>query len=245
LGDKIFSLLYSPLELEILENANLITSVSTRVARLIKAFYGFDSKVIGNAVDTDFFVPSKPCHNSKHVLWVGRLIYVKGVFDLVKCAEYVCKEDPSISFSVAGRGPLMKPLKKLVKNRGLEKKLIFVGQLDRANLRRYYQNSAIFVLTSHVESFPTTVLEAMSCGIPVVATMAGDVPKVVKDGKTGFLVPPKDSKAMARRIIYLLNDEGLRKRMGKASRKLVENEYSWNRISDEIIGCYKSVENIR
>lgn len=243
--DKIFVRYYTPLEFKIVQNADLITCVSARVARLVKAFYGFDSKVIPNAVDTDFFVPDKSHQDPRYVAWAGRLVYVKGLFDLIECAEYVCKEHPSISFLIAGQGPLMQPLRKLVKNRALEKKVIFAGQLDRENLRRHYQNSAIFALTSHVESFPTTVLEAMSCGVPVVATMAGDVPKVVKDGETGFLVPPKDPKAMAQRITYLLNDEDLRKKMGKASRKLMENEYSWNRISDKIIGCYKSVENIR
>lgn len=241
LGDKIFSVIYSPLELEILHNADLITCVSGHVARLVKDFYSFDSKVIGNGADTDFFVPNKSYHNARHVLWAGRLIYAKGVLDLVNCTEYVNKEYPSVSFLIAGKGPLWSPLRRLLKSRGLEKKVILLGQLDRSTLIRYYQKSAIFVLTSHIESFPNTVLEAMSCGTPVVATKVGDVPKVVKNEETGFLVSPKDPKAMARRIIDLLNDEGLRKRMGMAARKLVENRYSWNSISDKILDCYKLV----
>jgi glycosyltransferase involved in cell wall biosynthesis len=197
--------------------------------------------VISNGVDTDFFVPNKSYHNGPYVLWVGRLIYAKGVFDLVKCAEYVCREHPSVSFLIAGEGPLMNQLRRLLKSRGLEKRVVLLGQLDRAALLRYYQNCALFLLTSHVESFPNTVLEAMSCGVPVVATKVGEVPKVVKDGETGFLVCSKDYKAIARRIIDLLNDKGLRRRIGEAARRLVENEYSWDSISDKILDCYKLI----
>jgi len=241
LGDMVFAAIYSPLEREILHNADLITSVSTRVAKSIEYFYGLNTKVISNGVDTDFFVPNKSYHNGPHVLWVGRLIYAKGLFDLVKCAEYVCREHPSVSFLIAGEGPLMNQLRRLLKSRGLEKRVVLLGQLDRAALLRYYQNCALFVLTSHVESFPNTVLEAMSCGVPVVATKVGEVPKVVKDGETGFLVCSKDSKAVARRIIDLLNDKGLRRRIGEAARRLVENEYSWDSISDKILDCYKLI----
>jgi len=120
-------------------------------------------------------------------------------------------------------------------------KVKLVGYLDRETILSYYQNSTLFVLPSHHESFPNVVLEAMGCGIPTVATDVGDVYKIVKDGKTGFLVPPKDPKAMGQKILELLNDESLRKRMGKASRRLVENEYSWNVVSDKMLDCYRLV----
>jgi len=240
---KVFSVLNYPLELEILRNADLITCVSSIVARGIKDFYGFNSKVIGNGVDTDFFGTKKSDKNVSYILWSGRMIYAKGLLDLVECAKYVCQEDSSISFILAGAGPLRGNLKKLISKLGLEKKVILVGQLDRESLLRYYQNSTIFVLPSHRESFPNVVLEAMACGIPTVATDVGDVHKVVKDGRTGFLVPPKDPKALGQRIIELLNDEALRKRMGEASRRLVENHYSWDSISNKVIACYKLVMN--
>jgi len=242
---EVFSVLNYPLEFEILRNADLITCVSSTVAREISDSYGFDSKikVIDNGVDTNFFVPKKSNKNFSYILWSGRIIYAKGLLDLVECAKYVCKEDSSTSFILAGTGPLMGHLKKLISNSGLEKKVILVGQLDRESLLRYYQNSTLFVLPSHHESFPNVVLEAMACGIPTVATDVGDVHKVVKDGKTGFLVSAKDPKALGQRIIELLNDEALRKRMGEASRRLVENYYSWDSISNKVIACYKLVMN--
>jgi len=242
---EIYSVVTSRLEYEILQNADLIIAVSSRVVKEIADNYRFDPemlRLIGNGVDTRFFVPKKSGKNSSYVFWSGRLIYAKGVLDLARCAKYVCERHPSVSFVLAGTGPLRDRLKKLISRLGLEKKVILVGQLDRERLLRYYQNSDLYVLPSHGgESFPNVVLEAMACGIPVVASDVGEVGKVVKDGRTGYLVPPKDPEAMGQRIIKLLGDESLRLRMGDASRRLIENHYSCDSIAGKILDCYRLV----
>jgi glycosyltransferase involved in cell wall biosynthesis len=244
MADQIYSAIISSLEQEILQNADLITTVSSKVAEGIKNLYHIDPKiikVIRNVVDTEFFAPKKPSKNTQYILWSGRMIYAKGLLDLLECAKYVCQHHPHVSFILAGAGPLRNHLKKEIDNLGLEKKVILVGQLCRENLLTYYQNSTLFVLPSHHESFPNVILEAMACGIPTVACDVGDVETVVKDGETGFLVPVKNPRAMAQRIIELLNDESLRKRMGEASRTLIEQHYSWDNISSKMIDCYKLV----
>ena len=102
-------------------------------------------------------------------------------------------------------------------------------------------SATICVLPSYHEGLPTVLLEAMSCGIPTVATSVAGNSEVVKDGKTGFLVPPKEPKRLAEAILTLLGDQKLRQEMGKNARKQAEESYDWEVIISKIEECYSSV----
>lgn len=248
LTSRIFSKFIRPFERNLLNNANLVTAVSSFVAREIEISYGFSTnriEVIGNAVDTEFFIPVESKKKILYILFSGRLTSGKGLTDLLKSAEIVCKKIPSLSFFLAGVGPLEHSIRKIIKRRGLIQKIILLGQIDQKRLLEYYQKATVFVLPSHFESFPTVILEAMACGIPIVATAVGDVPKVVINGKTGFLVPPRDPEALAQAIIKIFEDKSLRKKMGENCRKLVESRYSWNALSDKIIDYYAQITGDR
>ena len=97
----------------------------------------------------------------------------------------------------------------------------------------------LFWLTSRAEGLPTTILEAMSCGLPVVATDVGSVHEVVKDGVTGFVVPPKDCKALARAVSTLLNNPGLRKQMGRTARLNAVKYYDIKTCTQIHLEAYK------
>jgi len=244
LTHKIFSQFVFPSELKLLRNATLLTSVSYTTVRELKAFYGFDSssvKVIGNGVDDEFFVPSSSGKNSSYVLYSGRLTYRKGVIDLVKSARFVCRKHRSAFFVIVGAGPLKRHLTKLVNKMGLSNRVFLVGQVNKAKLLKYYQNAAVLVLASYYESAPNTILEGMACGLPVVATFVGDLPKIVKNGVTGFLVSPKDPETLAEVILRLLRDDNLRKKMGQAAREEVERSYGLNFLSERVLDCYRFI----
>lgn len=246
LAHKMFSEFIFPLELKTLRNADVITSDSYTTAKKLEAFYGFSVntiRVVGNGVDDKFFVPGKPSRNPSYVLYVGRLVYSKGLIDLVKSAEYVCREDPSAIFIIVGDGPLKTHLIKLINKTPSSKRILLVGPVDRKSLLKYYQEATVYVLPSYYESFPNTTLEGMACGLPVVATRVGDLPKIVKNGKTGFLVPPRNPKILGDAILTLLKDDALRERMGKASRKEVERNYGWDFLTDKVLDCYKLAMN--
>jgi glycosyltransferase involved in cell wall biosynthesis len=87
-------------------------------------------------------------------------------------------------------------------------------QKDPATVARYYQAADVYVHAAHADTFPNTVLEAMACGTPVVATAVGGIPEQVDEARTGFLVPAGDAQALATRLMDLLSDDVRRKNMG-------------------------------
>jgi glycosyltransferase involved in cell wall biosynthesis len=90
-----------------------------------------------------------------------------------------------------------------------------------ADMAPVYRDSDVYVLTSDYEGTPNVVLEAMACGLPVLSTAVGDVPALIEDGRTGFLVQPGDQAALDRTLGRLVADEGLRRQIGAAARDWV------------------------
>jgi glycosyltransferase involved in cell wall biosynthesis len=245
---KLFSRFIFPWERRVISSGNIITSVSNFVARELETYYGLDKDkiyVVGNGVNTDFFTPKSSSSKGdvRYVLYSGRLSYEKGLLDLVASARYVCMEYPDLHFVIAGKGPLERRLKKLVSKIGLDNKFFFVGQADRNRILKLYQNAIVYVQPSYCEGLPTSLLEAMASGIPIVATSAGGIPDLVVNNETGFLVPPKNPRAMANALVVLLEDAKLRKRIGELARKRVERCFSWKAISNKLLNCYDLIIN--
>jgi len=248
LTHKVFTQFVFPLELKILGNADLITSDSYTTAKKLEEFYGISPnmiRVIGNGVDDKFFVSGKSNSGTPYVLYVGRLVYRKGLIDLVLSAEYICRKHQSVIFIIVGSGPLKTYLTKLIDKMRLNARVFLVGKVDRERLLKYYQNATVFVLPSYYESFPNTALEAMACGLPVVATWVGDLPRIVENGKTGFLVPPRQPIVLGETIFRLLKDESVAEKIGKTSREEVEKSYSWDSLTDKVLDCYELTINLR
>jgi glycosyltransferase involved in cell wall biosynthesis len=112
---------------------------------------------------------------------------------------------------------------------------------DRNNLARYYQSADVYLQASHADNFPTTILEAMACGTPVVATRIGGIPEQIEDGATGFLVPAQDPGAMAERIIQLQHDEPQLKAMGVTASQRVRKQFSLERMVDAYLSWYQEI----
>jgi len=239
LGLKIFSKIYVSHEKKLLKNVDKITAVSESCVDEIKTFYGIkDVEITYNGVETNFFVPGDFNEEKSAILYVGSLDARKGLPDLIKSAIYVCKELPDVKFMLVGRGPLKNKLKKMVDHLDLNENVFFSGYLNRDELVKCYQKSTIFVLPSYYEGLPTTIMEAMSCGLPVIATDVLGTSELVVDGKTGFLVPPKSPDKLSVKILDLLNDKNLRKTMGNNSRELIKEKYDWNIIERNIERLY-------
>ena len=232
-----FNLVF-PLDRMVLERADLVTAVSDTVSKELLEYHECESKVIGNAVDTEFFLPKRKKNTPPTVLYCGRLILEKGIIDLVKAAKHVRNRHPSISFVLAGSGPFKNELQRRIRREGVSENFTLLGEVSREKLLWRYQNSTIFVLPSYYESFPNVILEAMSCGLPIVTTRVCDMPKIVRDGKNGVLVPPGNPSALAEAILVLLENSDLRKKMGKASRERSEAFYSLDKLADKMIDYY-------
>ena len=155
---------------------------------------------------------------------VSRLDPAKGIEVLLEALPQV--EDAALV--VIGDGPQRAALESLAARLGLSARVYWAG--FQPDVTRWLLAFDLFVQPSHYEGLPTTVLEAMAAGLPVVATAVGGTPEVVVDGVTGLLVPPRDSAALAQAIAALLRDPELRGRMGKAGRERVAQHFSVERM---------------
>jgi len=122
---------------------------------------------------------------------------------------------------------------------GIERFVTFMGH--RKDVLRFYEVMDISVLTSLSEGLSITLLESMSHGLPVVATNVGGNPEVVVDGRTGYLVPPKNAQSLADRIVHLLRDPGLRLRMGEEGRRRVERDFQLRDVANRYLDLYRSM----
>ena len=104
-----------------------------------------------------------------------------------------------------------------------------------------YRLSRLVVMPSLEEPFGLVATEALACGVPVIASNRGGLPEIVKDGRTGMIVDPTNTKALARAIARLLDDEKLRERMGRLGRKDVQNKHSMSLHAQRLVGLYARV----
>lgn len=164
------------------------------------------------------------------VITVARFEPQKGFDYLFKAAELL--KDTDTKFVVVGFGPL--DVKSLAKQIGVQDRVVFFDKLNQAQLRLLYQSCDIYCLPSishpeqGMEGIPVVLMEAMACGLPVVATRAGAVPEIVKD----ILVDEKSPEALANAIRYLSERADVRKHQGKSNRELVARDYSIRNIRD-------------
>lgn len=242
---KLFSRMYISIERKLVTTADKVIAVSHSCADELKLYYGIDTvEVVSNGVDTNFFVPAK--NNNKrrrsYILYAGSLDSLKGLADLVMAAKYICQENKGVKFALVGKGSFEKRLKSLIHSLNLDENFSFAGYVDQNILLKHYQNATVFVHPSYHEGLPTTILEAMSCGIPTVATVAAGTSEIVTDGETGLLVPPRDPEKLAIAILTLLNDKELRRRMGENARKRVEKYFEWNAISEKYGKMYSNLK---
>jgi len=232
------------LEKKVINGSNVLTAVSNSVAQDLSNEYHInknDIKVIYNGVDEKVFVPSRLTTNKRYILYVGRLSHRKGLFDLIECGKYVCSEHSDINFVIVGEGMLKNELQKKVDMIGLHNKFLFKGHVSKSELISLYQNAMIYVVPSHYEGLPTVLLEAMSCGLPVVATSVSGNVDVVSSGTNGILVPPKSPLEMAKTISILIDDNIARNTLGINARVTIEKKYTWEKVSKNVLQIYRGI----
>jgi glycosyltransferase involved in cell wall biosynthesis len=145
----------------------------------------------------------------RKIISVARLVPIKGMSYLLRAMTYV--KDGSLV--IIGDGPERRKLELLSRRMELSDRVFFAGWIsDRSRILDHLRQAAVFVLPSLSEGLPRVLIEAMACGLPVVATNVGGVPEVVVDGVNGLLVPPRDEKALAEAIEHVFNDNDFQRR---------------------------------
>lgn len=171
------------------------------------------------------------------ILFVGKLRYYKGLQFLIEAMP-----DVDIPLVIVGRGPMETDLRMLASNYGVSEKVHFVGEVTDDDLAVFFHACSLFVLPSvyRSEAYGLVQLEAHVCGKPVVSTRLGTgVEFVNMDGKTGLVVPPADSAALARAINELIADPGRREKMGEFAQKRALNEFNLQHMFDRVEAVYE------
>jgi len=219
-------------------------------AAMSEARYHIPVSVAYNGFDEQIFqpLPPDPALRARFapagaplLLFAGRLVTFKGIDHLLD-ALVLLKDRPQPHLLLIGDGPHQASLKRRAAALGLSDRVTFAGPQPHAELPRYYAIADAFVVPSIAhETFSIAACEAMSCQRPVIGTRVGGLPEVVRDGATGYLVPPGDAAALAERIGALLGDPAARARMGAAGRAWTLDMFTWDRVIARMLACYAQV----
>lgn len=218
----------------ILSKADLVLPLTDHMERVIKSICpGARTYVVGEGIEIGMCSSTRKAKLPKEsVLFLGRLTELKGVKYLIEAFSEVREKRPDAHLVIAGYGELEENLKEQAKKQGTEG-ITFKGKVERKDVPGYMKACEVFVLPSISEGFPLVILEAMSCGAPIIATGVRAMPEIVKDGKNGLLVKPRDPKGLARCILQLLGDRRLRESMSRNNIEFSKG-YSWENISRKI-----------
>jgi glycosyltransferase involved in cell wall biosynthesis len=182
-------------------------------------------------------------HEEKIVLNVAHLAGHKGQKYLVEAIPRILREVPLVRFFIVGGGQLRSELIQRTDSLGLKDKIVFTG--FRKDVGAFYNLADLFVMSSVKEGLGTAVLDALALGLPVVATKAGGIPESVLHDRTGRLVPPGDSAALAKEVIYMLKQPNEALRMGRQGQVFAREHFSIQAMIERNIDVYHQISGRR
>jgi glycosyltransferase involved in cell wall biosynthesis len=158
---------------------------------------------------------------------------------LVKAFGRVTASLPKARLEIVGDGPEKEKLLLEIRKLGLESKIQLIGA--QKNVRKFLSCWDLFVLPSISETFGIVILEAMEQKVPVIASAVGGIPEIIKDGKTGILVPPADSEKLAKTISWLLAEKKDRLSLSTEAYDILKKNYDWSKIIDDIENVFVGI----
>jgi glycosyltransferase involved in cell wall biosynthesis len=228
-----------------IRQADALMACSANIADLTARLHGIPRgsiDVVHCGVDAEQFRPGDGEGDGRPaVLFAGNLADNKGVGVVLDAVLRLRAKYPAIRLRIVGKpeGGYADELRERVRAAGAGGHVEFVGFVGRGDLPGFYRRADLFCSPARYEGGVANVyLEAMACGRPVVASTAGGAPEAVADGETGLLVPPDDVAAVVRAIDRLLADPALRRRMGEAGRRRVEEYFAMDRYIDRVLAVY-------
>ena len=196
-------------------------------------------KVISPGVESSWFeVERKPSSGSELLFW-GRIEEEKGLRELFHALKTVSKIVKDIRLTIVGEGNRLREYKSLVSDLSLTDRVEFAGWLCSTEIQNLTARSSLGIFPSRVESFGLSVVEAMAAGLPVIAASGGAVPENIEQGVTGTLVPVNDADALARAIIFILENVKDAESMARAAKMGVQQKFSWDKAANKMIDLYE------
>jgi glycosyltransferase involved in cell wall biosynthesis len=221
-----------------LQQGNKILVPNQYTKELVSQYYNVKSdkiSVITNGTEVGNYQESNL--DSSQIIFSGAMYHHRGIDILLEAVKDVVKEKADTKFVLLGDGPELNQLKKITSEKKLEGNVDFKGWIDRNEIPKHLAASSIGIgplrsteVTKH--ALPIKVLEYMSAGLPIIAAKDTLPEDVLEEGKNGFFI--KDSTELGKKILELLNNEELRKRMGKNSKEMV-SKFDWKNVTESII----------
>ncbi len=254
-SEKWQVLLYRPLllfERYSLERCQNFITVSNWMRKILSEDFPYLSRnitTIYNGIDPNRFSPAKAKKglasikdiNKPIVLFSSRMTTAKGAHFLINAIPKIIEKNKDVHFVFVGAGD-SDPWISLLKRHGVGSKYYsFLGYLDYDDLPILYARASMYLLPTLYENFPFRMIEAMSCGTPVIGTEICAIPEAIEDGKNGILIPPKNDEAIAEAVLRLLDDEGYSRKLGEKARKTVIEKFAWDNIITSIVKVYEEI----
>ncbi|MEM2522664.1 MAG: glycosyltransferase family 4 protein [Candidatus Bathyarchaeia archaeon] len=224
--------------------AHLYIAISRRMKKELMDLGIFKGKIayLPNSIDINLFTPRKEKEDNL-LLFVGRISPEKGVHILIKALQYL-KEPVRLvvigppAWNVDYHQNILRMIKR-ENNRG-KHEIKYLGAMEQIELVEWYQKASLFILPSFAEGTPVTILEALACETPVIATPVGGIPEIIKNHETGILVRP-EAHHLAEAIQYLIENKYMRLKMGRKGRMYVIKEHSLEVVAKKLCTIYQQL----
>jgi len=177
--------------------------------------------------------------NNKILIMTRRFKPIYGVEYFIKALPIIMKQDSYVRAILVGAGPSEEKLKKMINELGISKKVFLLSWINQEEMSNYLNTADIYVSTSFSDGTSSSLLEAMACSLPVVVTSLEGNIEWVKDGTNGYLVPVRDSKILAGRLLELLDNTSLRRKMGARNLKIARSRADWEKNFDKLEVIYR------
>ncbi len=236
-----------------LKKADIITcdGENSKIAMIDMGIDSGKINLIFHGIDTRKFHPERRDESLKARLGLSRYPLVistrslEPIYDLgslVEAIPMVLKEAPDARFIIAGDGSDKKSLIKMAESLNVYDHVIFTGAIPHSELPGYLASSDVYVSTSLSDGgIAVSTLEAMASGLTPITTDVGDVRILIKDGENGFVVPTRNPVQLAEKIIYLLQNKGILKRIGAMNRSLIEERCDYYKEMDKMERIYRGL----
>jgi glycosyltransferase involved in cell wall biosynthesis len=245
-GPDIFYGVESQLLKEKIEDAVFVRSIShycsSQLMRITSHNFWANFHIIRCGIDPEVYTGRPlPGNEVVQLLCVGRLVPAKGQHVLIQACSLLLKRGAKLHLNFVGGGEDLESLQQLSKELGIGENVTFAGSMGQDKVRNYYNRADIFVLPSFAEGVPVVLMEAMAKEIPVISTRITGIPELIEHGHDGLLATPGDVNDLAAQISTLLEDEELRKRLGKAGRIKVTRLYNTEKNNRDLAEILKNL----
>ncbi|MHA1263845.1 MAG: glycosyltransferase family 4 protein [Candidatus Helarchaeota archaeon] len=222
----------------VIKNASCILTVSRAMTRWMKKFWpNAPISTLHNGIELENYYHESKQSVSIDLIYIGRLIRSKNVTDAIRVISYFQDNEPPVTLTIVGTGPLEKELKQVANKLGVSDRVRFIGKVPHNIIPRFLAKADLFIFPSTKEGFPNAILEAMGASLPILASNISGVRELVQNGVNGYLHTPEEIEELKQHLQFLIENEAKRGLLGAKSRELAA-KYKWDRIIQQLIQYY-------